>query len=356
MIHFSESRWGKIREAYTKWWAGELERPLIVIEGEKETSLPLPEIESPVTQRHFGDLSYSVEDIARRIVYDVSRKTYEGDAYPFYNMDCSGPGVLAAYIGGRVGLSCEGLIWFYPMENRPDIKSLSLKFDPDCVWYQRTVSIIRRVKELSGGNMVMGFPDLGGVMDVLSSFFPSEELFFAMADEPEEVKRLIGEIEDAWFTVYDLLFKEFEGFQGYSNWSGVYSARKTYIHQCDFCYMIGPVDFDEFVLPTLKKEFAFIDDSIYHLDGKGELIHLDKLMACENLQGIQWVPGDGGGLQTDYPDLMRKIILGGKNAHMWGERKTLEELFRIAGTLKGVYIRCSPEDGLDLNQLYNMGL
>ncbi len=354
MIDFSKEQWEKVRHAYRNWWAGELERPLIAYEKSQQGQLPPPKMKEPVGQRHFGDLNCSTDDIAQRIVYDLSCKTYEGDAYPLCNMDFSGPGVLAAYLGGRVVVSREGMIWFYPMENRPEINKLHLSFDPNNLWYQRTVEIIRKVKALSGGNMVMGFPDLGGVMDVLSAFFPSEELFFAMADQPQEVKRLLGEIETAWYTVYNLLYQEFSGFQGYSCWSGIYSERKTYIHQCDFCYMIGPDDFDEFVLPTLKRQFVFTDDSIYHLDGKGELVHLDKILACDNLKGVQWVPGDGNGLHTDYPEVMRKILHGGKNTYVWGGETLLHDLLRQTGTLKGVYMRYWPQQGeqTDINQLF----
>lgn len=336
-IPFTDQQWEQTRENYRRWWDHELDRPLIVQEKNNDNGTFQPKIDEPIFQRHFGDLQYSPEDIAARIVYDLSRKTYDGDAYPLYRMDFSGPGVLAAYLGGQISVSSLGGIWFHPMENRPPIDKLHLTFDPENFWFQRSLAILRRTKELSEGNMVLGFPDLGGVLDVLSTFFPSEELFFAMQDEPGEVKRLIGEIEDAWETVYDLFYQEFEGFKGYSTWCGIYSDRKTYIHQCDFCYMIGPGDFDAFVLPTLKRQFLFTEDSFYHLDGKGQLIHLDKIMACENLKGIQWVPGDGSGLHTDYPEVMKKILLGGQNTFTWGGADLLHALKEQTGTLKGVF-------------------
>lgn len=338
-IQFTQEQWQRTRENYRAWWEHRLERPLIVPTIYREGEGDPPRIPDLVRQREFGDTSYSPREIAERIVYDVARQEHRGDAYPFYSLDCSGPGVAAAYLGGRLSLSDEGGIWFYPMENRPEIGDLHLVFEEDNFWYTRTVQIIREVKRLSGGNMVLGFPDLGGVMDVVSSFLPSEELLFAMYDEPQEVLRLIREAEEGWFQIYNKLLEEFSGFQGYSNWSGIYSDRRSYIHQCDFSYMIGPKDFDTFVLPTLKREFAFTEDSIYHLDGKGEIIHLEKLMECPDLQAVQWVPGDGNGLHTDYPDLMRQILLGGKGTYVWGGRELLSGLKEIAGSLKGVYIR-----------------
>ena len=36
-------------------------------------------------------------------------------------------------------------------------------------------------------------------------------------------------------------------------------------------------------------------NSLYHLDGKGALIHLDKILAIEKIDAVQWQPGDGAG-------------------------------------------------------------
>lgn len=352
-INFTEEQWAKTRENYRKWWEHSLERPLIVPSVYTEAAGNTPEIPEPIRQKHFADLSYTTDQIAERIVYDVARQEYKGDAFPFYNMDFSGPGVAAAYMGATISLSSEEMIWFHPMEDRPEIGDLHLSFDESNPWFQRTLEIIRKVKKLSGGNMVLGFPDLGGIMDIVSTFLPSEELLFAMCDEPDQVLRLIGETENCWFQIYDRLFEEFSGFKGYSCWSGLYSDRKNYIHQCDFSYMIGPKDFDTFVLPTLKKEFAFVEDSIYHLDGKGEIIHLEKLMQCPDLQAVQWVPGDGNGLHTDYPELMKTILHGGKGTFVWGGRKLLSDLKEVTGTLKGVYIRYNIEDDEDFEQSFS---
>ena len=55
-------------------------------------------------------------------------------------------------------------------------------------------------------------------------------------------------------------------------------TKPYFISQCDFCCMIGPEQFDEFVFETLKKEASLIERSFYHLDGPGAVRHLDKIM------------------------------------------------------------------------------
>lgn len=41
-------------------------------------------------------------------------------------------------------------------------------------------------------------------------------------------------------------------------------TKPYFISQCDFCCMIGPEQFDEFVFETLKKEASLIERSFYH--------------------------------------------------------------------------------------------
>ena len=63
--------------------------------------------------------------------------------------------------------------------------------------------------------------------------------------------------------------------------------------QCDFCYMIGPEQFKKFVLPELAVSCKKLTNPFYHLDGPGQLPHLDYLLSIPELKGIQCVPGDG---------------------------------------------------------------
>jgi len=57
--------------------------------------------------------------------------------------------------------------------------------------------------------------------------------------------------------------------------------------------MISPDMFREFVAPSLVRERRALDHALYHWDGPGQLPHLDALLDIPELDGIQWVPGDG---------------------------------------------------------------
>ena len=63
--------------------------------------------------------------------------------------------------------------------------------------------------------------------------------------------------------------------------------------QSDFSAMISPIMLAEFVLSHLQEQCRRLEYSIYHLDGPGQILHLDYLLEIPELNGIQWVPGAG---------------------------------------------------------------
>jgi 5-methyltetrahydrofolate--homocysteine methyltransferase len=77
--------------------------------------------------------------------------------------------------------------------------------------------------------------------------------------------------------------------------------------QCDFGFNISKEHFDEFALPYLREEMDFHDAIEYHLDGPGNITHLESICALEALRVIQWVPGAGDELQRDWTWLFEKI-------------------------------------------------
>ena len=80
----------------------------------------------------------------------------------------------------------------------------------------------------------------------------------------------------------------------------------------DFCYMISPAMFDRFVKPELAATCRRLKHAFYHLDGPGELAHLDSLLEIPELKGVQWVPGAGQPDITHWPEVYRKIAKAGK--------------------------------------------
>ena len=94
----------------------------------------------------------------------------------------------------------------------------------------------------------------------------------------------------------------------------IWGPGKTAKVQCDFSAMMSPRHFQEFVIPSLERQLASLDNSIYHLDGKDAIKHLDALMELKHLNGLQWTAGaaqpDGG--STKWYPIYDRVRRAGK--------------------------------------------
>jgi hypothetical protein len=91
------------------------------------------------------------------------------------------------------------------------------------------------------------------------------------------------------------------------------SRGKMHIPSCDFTSMISHRAFCEFYLPSLLEEVRHTTHNIFHLDGKGMLRHLDRILGIPEIHAIQWVQGVGDDLAIgQWLPVIRKIQAAGK--------------------------------------------
>lgn len=203
-----------------------------------------------------------------------------------------GPGCLSACIGGSFELAPR-TIWFDrnpiidDFDNPPDIE-----FDENSEMWQHIVRL--QNKFMADRDVHFSFPDLGGIMDIVASLRTTEPLLYDLYDYPDELKAFTGKVTDIWLKVFDMQVETIgKTGQPFNNWMNIPSSKPWYPIQCDFAYMISPAQFEEFVLPDLVRQVEHMPRSIYHLDGVGEIPHVDMLLDIPGLNGIQWTAGAG---------------------------------------------------------------
>lgn len=335
-IDFSLDRWNQLTETVRLWWAGELDRPILgaVLSG-RDPGRPEPDIPS----HHFTafyDMSVSAEAIVDRWDYDLSCNTYLGDAAPMV-LPNFGAGVVAALLGAQLkpdGRTC----WFFPTEQM-EIADIHFEYDPGNVWLNRIEDICRAAVQRWGGLVQVAMTDLGGNLDILSSFRPSEMLPLDLYDHPDEVKRLLWEAHELWHRYYAEISEVLQPANpGYSAWANIFSPEPYYMLQCDFSYMISPEMFDEFVRPEIAATCKRLANTFYHQDGIGQLGHTDSLLSIADLDGIQWVPGDGKPQGAPWIEHYRKIVEAGRKVQL-GDTDTVDLLAQQTGCPEKIYCR-----------------
>ena len=329
-IDFSPSHWEDVRRRYRAWWDGELGRPLIsiTVEGRRPAR---PEPELPSYNFHtFYDLDVPAEAIVDRWLYDIESCWFLGDAFPQIWPNF-GPGILATFLGLELR-NGEETVWFV-CEDPDEPAALRLALDREAPWYRRLMDLCRTAVDRFEGQVQIGMTDLGGNLDILSSFRPGERLVYDLYDSPDEIKRLTREAHRVWWEAFEAVTAVLQPANpGYTAWTPLFSETPYYMLQCDFSYMIGPEMFAEFVRPELEATCGKLDHAFYHLDGPGQLPHLDQLLAMESLAGVQWIPGEGQPGVTQWPDVYRRITEAGKRAQFFDvqDERGIESLRSIA--------------------------
>jgi hypothetical protein len=325
-LHFTDEDWDRIERDYTAWYAGELDRPLVVLTG----SDPGPEL-PPVQGFVPNDPDdWTAEQICEHTGRHLSRRRFFGDAFPFWFINF-GAGVQAAFHGARVNAQPR-TVWFEPAVDA-ELADIRPQYDPHNAWWQRVQDLTRTACDYWRGRLAVSHTDLGGTLDILASLRTTEKLLTDLIEQPDEVERLVWELHHLWRRYYDELDAILRGpCRGTVPWAQSWSPERGYMLQCDFCYMISPAMFDRFVRPDLAAMCEWLDHGFYHLDGPGALPHLDLLLGISELRGVQWIPGAGNPPAAEWPDVLRRIRDAGKLAQVFASpEETLKVCREIGG-------------------------
>jgi hypothetical protein len=323
---FTTVDWSRASANWQAWWAGELPRPLVWIEVYPD----LPGIEIPGTDPFLTEypLDLPAGEILDALAPLLAQVRYLGDAVPKVWPNF-GAGVVAAFLGSPVEYR-TGTTWFGTVDTAT-LADLHPVYNPANVWWRRAQEFSRTAAQ-RWGNFIIGHTDLGGNLDILASLRGTQALLTDLHDSPEEVERLVTEITALWLRYYTelsiLLGKEK---RGYSCWAPIWAPEPCYMLQSDFAYMISPKMFERFVLPDLEACCAHLDYGFYHLDGKGQIRHLDMLLSLKRLRGIQWIPGDGAPPPEEWLPLLKRIRDGGKLCQLFVTRAGAQKISHELG-------------------------
>jgi 5-methyltetrahydrofolate--homocysteine methyltransferase len=337
-IDFSAERWERVKSESRRWWRGELKRPLICLTCGRPAPSPAPPLAPKGFTAHYP-AEVTPDQIVDVWTHGLSATTFVADAFPCVWPNF-GPGVAAAFLGCTPHNRPES-VWFHPAKPET-IDSLRLAYDPDNRHLARVRDVMRAAARRWQGSVQVGMTDLGGTLDILSSFLPGEQLLLDLVDKPDAVLRQIWKIHDLWFAYFDELDRLHRHVNpGYTAWTPIFSEQPYYMFQCDFAYMISPEMFRTFVRPEFQACCRRVPHGFYHLDGIGQLPHLDDLLSIPELKGIQWVPGDGQPDITHWPEVYRRIRKAGKLVQIFSGQaragwRALDAIAEQIGSAEGI--------------------
>jgi hypothetical protein len=334
------------KKHYIDWWNG---RGIVLTMWEHLTKngAPYANIAEPAKAKDFNQYWFDADWRSDFLNFQMSRNSYKADILPVANTQL-GPGSLAAILGAKLE-GREETIWI----REPKDFDGKITLDENNRWWQLHKSLLKQCVEKSQGNYMVGCPDLVEGLDVLASLKGSDNALLDLMMQPDETLQQLQAVNDAYFTVFDQIYDiiNVNGEMAFCYFS-LWAPSKVSKLQCDISIMISEDDFRVFALPFLREQCNRIDYTLYHLDGVDAIRHLDALLELENLNAIQWTPGEGqpqGGNACWY-DLYRKILAGGKSIMAnWVQIDELEPLLDNVGC-DGLHINVDFKNENDIDK------
>ncbi len=312
--------WEATRRHFTDWWE---RRGLVVgmwggvFAARPHAQLEPPPPASPASQSFYDDAPGRAE----RNHYLLAHQDFPLDIIPTSDT-MIGPGSLALCLGSQPEFA-ESTVWFGPtMDHDPSPEQAApLRFDPDNYWWKVHEATLRECAELARGRYLVGCPDLVENIDILASLRGMETLFLDMIERPDWVSAKLGEINQAYFEIYDRIYEIIRMEDGSSTFEAykLWGPGKTAKVQCDAATMFSPAMFRQLVAPHLREQCAYLDHSMYHLDGQEQFRHLDALLEIDELDAIEWTPNANlplGGAPQWFP-LYRRILDAGQSVQVY---------------------------------------
>ncbi|NLG27542.1 MAG: hypothetical protein GX557_06500 [Chloroflexi bacterium] len=341
-LRFEPSDWDRIERDYRAWWAHELDRPLVQVTGAERD----PHVDYRPVLNFYA--RYPLDLPASQAIADITphleATRWYGDAYPNHWVNF-GPGIMAGFLGAQVHPDKHS-VWFSP-RTECGLADLRPAFDPANPWWLRVQEWTRAALEAWEGQVQIGCTDIGGNLDIIASLRTTQGLLYDLYDASEDLSRVSREVTRLWLRYYDALDALIHPVcRGRDCWTSIWSAETAYMLQCDFSYMISPAMFERYVVPDLTACSEHLGAAFYHLDGPGELPHVDLLCDIPRLRGIQWISGDGQAPPEKWPGLLAHIRERGKLVQLFVSAQGALEIVRAIGG-KGLLLTVTDSMGAD---------
>ncbi len=293
----------RIAERWEAWWHRENRRPLLLGGVRRDASLRW--------DKAFDLLENTEAWLSVR--RSQCEHTYWMDATPPSIRVDIGPVTIGAYLGAPLIVDEQTQTsWQSPIiEDWQDVEELTLT--PHTEWYERVRELLRATARDAAGRYLVCLPDLAGAIDVLTRLRGTEQLMLDLFEYPEQVKacaeRLVSVWESVFFEFYDLVLD-----QGSApvQWLHAWSSTPYTLPTCDFNALIGPKQFDEFCLPSLRRQASIAGRCLFHLDGPDAARHAPSLARTEEITAVQFTPGTGTPSALAQMEMFRMLQNAGK--------------------------------------------
>lgn len=323
------------QKRFDAWWANDLlDRPPLTLRIKPSGEAKIPQKKHATWRDRWWDTEFQLEKFQAELAVTVLM----AETFPIY-MPNLGPEICATVFGCQMDYS-EYSGWSIPMvENCREI--LHLKADLDTPYWNQIRKMTDASLELGAGRWITGMTDFHTNGDLLASLRDPQELCIDLIEDVDSVRDACLHVTKAYPLMFDDLWNRIKAAgQPCTTWTQYLCRGRAYPTSCDFICMISPEMFQHAILPGIVEEMKFNDCSVFHLDGPGALKHLDALLACPDLNALQWVYGAGHGPAAKWIEVYQRAQAAGKGVQVFAtdfeDAKTIAREIKPQGAWFGV--------------------
>jgi 5-methyltetrahydrofolate--homocysteine methyltransferase len=332
--------WPTVKKRWEAFWEqGLYDRPLLQVTAPRDGAPPAEGLDvDPETQWT------NVDFMIHRTLETIRTTYYGGEAIPWF-WDPISAGY--ALLFGCVPHFSKATMYVDPAPTGPD-GFPSLSGWRDSPWWPWMRDGTAKAARLSEGRYFV-LPFWGNhAVDILAVVRGGQDFLMDVALHPAWVGSALREMTGIFYEIYEELWQyicpDAMGLEGSLDYCGCWSPGRALAFDADMAYGVSSIHFRELMLPALLDWMGRVDHTIWHLDGKGSITHLDTLLALPEIDAIQWVQGAGAQEILQWVPLIRRIQRGGKSVQVICQPK---EVVPVLGEIRpeGLTIstRCETE-------------
>ncbi len=304
-------------ERFGAWWRFEpMDRPVMSFSVAARDPLPPPRAGHATVRERWWDVEYQV----RAAEWRLSGRAWPAESLPVF-MPNLGPDLVATVMGCELEFG-EHTSWAkHTVENPGEWRAWADRApDFHCLAWKTIEAMTRRGLEVAAGRFLVGIPDLHGAFDLLAALRGPERLCVDLVDDPEAVAAAAAKAADVVAECFERAWawQRAAGW-GSTTWTAFYHPGPAYVSNCDFWCLVSGGMAEEFILPTIRRELAPLERSIFHLDGPTALRHLPLVLGEERIQAVQWVFGAGNGPASKWLDVYKRCLAAGRSVQVFCE-------------------------------------
>ena len=274
----------QVAQRWNDWWAFKADRPLIIARVA---------VGAEIRWDKAFDLLDQPEAWVRVRREQVEHTVCFGEALPFARVDI-GPLAMATFLGAPLHLAeAEQTAWHSQVIESWE-QAARLVVDPANPWLMKVMRLMERLAEDARGDYLVCLPDLTGAIDALSIMRSHEAFCLDMHEHRGAILAAASQAVDAWETVSGRMYDTVLGLgTGVTQWVSCWAETPFTVPTCDFNALIGPQDFRDVCMPSLKDQARRAGLCVFHLDGPDAVRHAETLAEDPDITAVQYTPGAG---------------------------------------------------------------